>query len=955
MADERIDVVVTDKVDANVEKKLRGIADAADRGETYLNRLKAALSNVNATAVDRLAAAMAKADTAQARLISAQARLTNAQNAGALAAGKVAVQTQKLATEAARTEAAQQRAAAATIASERAALALTAAQQRASGASSQAANAQQQLASATAQAGTAATASGHSFRNYVSSIQASNTAALAAGTASTSMAGGLNNATLAAHQYARAQRTTTHANANIIAQLQDIGVSLAGGQNPLLVAIQQGSQLSYIASTLDGGMRALLATILRMLAPFALLAAAAGALFISFRSFSNDIASKHEPAMERYAQSLGLSDKEMKKLSNTTVDASGKLKEFNQLTITSADSWNGFVATVKEGLTGMVAGWGPLNEYFSSVWDSTMNFLRVSFLGFYASVHTLLELLGKTFINVFKIAANVVIGVFNGTVLALRGVANTAIDFLNDIASGANAVLEFFGFDGFIPSIERFEGRVKSLTDNMYELESINIAESFNANVREVDATLRGFAQRWEANAAEAARQRIQNAAKAIIDNRAAPSSGAGQGADSKTQLDYINDTNIALDNQLSRMTMLKDAREVQQRLDQIEQEFIRRRMPLDEAQLAAFREKIQLIQDFGYIQSEMDRIYEDSIGPMRTHEAALQAIVLLQERGAITAQQASEQQVAANRAYEQAINPLMQMQEQMAQAEATVKLYGQAAQEAVYYEEIRQAWLARGIILGQNSSAAIDAEVASLMRRNQALLQQQFIQSQLSGVIDPILNQQLELDAQSAVYMELDRLRQEDLIKEQSYQQAKAALWVKYNEHKLNATSDFFGALANLTSKGHGVVGAISKAAAVADATIQGYLAVQKALASAPPPFNYVAAAAVAIRTGANVAGIISTNAGSFANGGQFMVQGRAGVDANNINMNVTRGERVTVETPAQQRATDSKSDQPVVDARTKVVNLFDEASFVQAMSSDEGERVVMNIIRRNGLAPTP
>jgi len=955
MADERIDVVVADKVDANVEKKLRGIADAADRGETYLNRLKAALSNVNATAVDRLAAAMAKADTAQARLISAQARLTNAQNAGALAAGKVAVQTQKLATEAARTEAAQQRAAAATIASERAALALTAAQQRASGASSQAANAQQQLASATAQAGTAATASGHSFRNYVSSIQASNTAALAAGTASTSMAGGLNNATLAAHQYARAQRTTTHANANIIAQLQDIGVSLAGGQNPLLVAIQQGSQLSYIASTLDGGMRALLATILRMLAPFALLAAAAGALFISFRSFSNDIASKHEPAMERYAQSLGLSDKEMKKLSNTTVDASGKLKEFNQLTITSADSWNGFVATVKEGLTGMVAGWGPLNEYFSSVWDSTMNFLRVSFLGFYASVHTLLELLGKTFINVFKIAANVVIGVFNGTVLALRGVANTAIDFLNDIASGANAVLEFFGFDGFIPSIERFEGRVKSLTDNMYELESINIAESFNANVREVDATLRGFAQRWEANAAEAARQRIQNAAKAIIDNRAAPSSGAGQGADSKTQLDYINDTNIALDNQLSRMTMLKDAREVQQRLDQIEQEFIRRRMPLDEAQLAAFREKIQLIQDFGYIQSEMDRIYEDSIGPMRTHEAALQAIVLLQERGAITAQQASEQQVAANRAYEQAINPLMQMQEQMAQAEATVKLYGQAAQEAVYYEEIRQAWLARGIILGQNSSAAIDAEVASLMRRNQALLQQQFIQSQLSGVIDPILNQQLELDAQSAVYMELDRLRQEDLIKEQSYQQAKAALWVKYNEHKLNATSDFFGALANLTSKGHGVVGAISKAAAVADATIQGYLAVQKALASAPPPFNYVAAAAVAIRTGANVAGIISTNAGSFANGGQFMVQGRAGVDANNINMNVTRGERVTVETPAQQRATDSKSDQPVVDARTKVVNLFDEASFVQAMSSDEGERVVMNIIRRNGLAPTP
>jgi len=949
MADERIDVVVTDKVDANVEKKLRGIADAADRGETYLNRLKSALSNVNASAVDRLAAAMAKADSAQARLISAQARLTNAQNAGAVAAQKVALGQQKVATEAARTEAAQARAAAATLASERAALALTAAQQRATGASTQAANAQQQLASATAQAGTAATASGHSFRNYVASIQAGNSAALASGAANTGMAGGLNNAANASHAYARAARTTTHANANIIAQLQDIGVSLAGGQNPLLVAIQQGSQLSYIASTLDGGMKALLGTILRMLAPFALLAAAAGVLFLSFRNFSNDIATKHEPAMERYARSLGLSDKEMKKLSNTTVDASGNLKEFNQLTITSGDSWNGFVATVKEGLAGMVEGWGPLNEYFASAWDSTMNFLRMAFLGFYAAVHTLLELLGKTFINVFKIAANTVIGIFNGTILTLRAVANTAIDFLNDIASEANAVLEFFGFDGFIPSIDRFEGRVQSLTDNMYELESINIGESFRANVLEADATLRGFAQRWEANAAEAARQRIRNAANAIIDNRADPAQRKTRDNNAKTQLDYINDTNAALDNELARMRMLKDAREVQQRLDQIEQEFIRRRMPLDEAQLAMFREKIQLIQDFSFIQREMDRIYEDSIGPMRTHESALQAINILQAEGAITAQQASEQQVLANRAYEAAVNPLMQMQEQMTAAEGAARLYGQAAQQAAFYEQIRQEWLAKGVILGQNSTAAIDAEVAALMRRNQALLQQQYIQSQIGSIVDPLMQDQMMLDNKAAFYAEIDRLRQENVLREEDAQRAIYALNARYSEMRLQGASQVFGQLASLTSSGNKEVAAIGKAAAIAQATIDGYVAVQKALASAPPPLNFAAAAAVAFKTGAQVAGIMSTNVGSFATGGQFMVQGRSGVDANNINMNVTRGERVTVETPAQQRANDNAGGAPQVDARTTVQNFFDEESFIAAMDSPAGERVVKNIIRRN------
>jgi predicted nucleic acid-binding Zn-ribbon protein len=41
----------------------------------------------------------------------------------------------------------------------------------------------------------------------------------------------------------------------------------------------------------------------------------------------------------------------------------------------------------------------------------------------------------------------------------------------------------------------------------------------------------------------------------------------------------------------------------------------------------------------------------------------------------------------------------------------------------------------------------------------------------------------------------------------------------------------------------------------------------------------------------------------GGFAHGGQFTVQGRGGTDANRVSMDLTRGERVTVETAAQQR----------------------------------------------------
>lgn len=44
MADERIDIEVTDKVAASIPTKLREIADQADRGTAALTKLKSALA-----------------------------------------------------------------------------------------------------------------------------------------------------------------------------------------------------------------------------------------------------------------------------------------------------------------------------------------------------------------------------------------------------------------------------------------------------------------------------------------------------------------------------------------------------------------------------------------------------------------------------------------------------------------------------------------------------------------------------------------------------------------------------------------------------------------------------------------------------------------------------------------------------------------------------------------------
>lgn len=85
-------------------------------------------------------------------------------------------------------------------------------------------------------------------------------------------------------------------------------------------------------------------------------------------------------------------------------------------------------------------------------------------------------------------------------------------------------------------------------------------------------------------------------------------------------------------------------------------------------------------------------------------------------------------------------------------------------------------------------------------------------------------------------------------------------------NKERVANLQSTFGQIATLAQSGNKTISAIGKSAAIANATIDGYAAVQKALASAPPPVNFALAAAVGAATAANVAKIAGVN---FENGG--------------------------------------------------------------------------------------
>lgn len=949
MADERIDVEVTDKVSSSVEAKLRGIGDAAGDAHTYVERLKADLASLNTAGMLKLEAASNSTTRAIAAQLNAQARLTDATSKSALADAKAATEKQKLATETARTEAAQARAAAAASNAATAQLrAAAAAQKAADGTNSLAARAERLKAALDPayaaqsrfnaelnEARTLLDGGAINMRTYMSAVEAANTRLTAAKNAQETF----NNGTNKIGQSAGAQRANL---SNLAAQIQDIGVSLAGGQNPMLVFIQQGSQIAGIAGQMEGGFKALTVAAIRMLAPFTPIVVALGSLYLGFKNFTQDMATSHKPELEAYANSLGLTEKEMNKLGNTTVGANGKLKEFDTVTITMADSWNGFVATVKEGLSALIAPFSAMGSTFQSVWKTVTDFMYYAFIGFYGAVVGGMRAVVQIILNLPSVAGETAKSIANAVIASVEFLVNKSIEGINKLISGANEVTSKVGLNiGQIGEVQfgRFSRSGK---------DAFNIigSEATNA-MRQADKTLTAFSKRWEANSVAAAKKRIKTEADAIKDNRTTPK--PKKEADPKTQADYINDTNTALDNELARMKMLKDERETQNRLDQIQEEFLKRRMPLDAAQLKVFRDKIQAINDFKYVQAELDRITEEAQSPQRTYNATLEAAKIALDKGAISSEQYSLQIGKAKNALAEATNPLKSFGDTLDQQNRALGLYGQAVEQNNYLEQIRQKLVSEGYEGDALRTKLLSQEVQQLVAKNAALLQQQQINSTIGEIVNPMLEQQTMLDNQTAYYTELQRLRDNDTINEQQYQQARYALDAKFSEMRLQNQSTMFGNLAKLSSSGNKRLATIGKAAAVAQATIDGYVAIQKALASSAPPMNYISAAAVGVSTAMQISGILSTNVGSYATGGSFMVEGKSGIDTNNINMNVTRGERVTIETAAQQRQNDAAGSGSVVQGDVKIINQFDEQEFVSAMDSDEGARIIINTIKRN------
>lgn len=208
--------------------------------------------------------------------------------------------------------------------------------------------------------------------------------------------------------------------------------------------------------------------------------------------------------------------------------------------------------------------------------------------------------------------------------------------------------------------------------------------------------------------------------------------------------------------------------------------------------------------------------------------------------------------------------------------------------------ELLTQAEQAKADTIAGFDATKLEQTVAA--QQEQLLARQEYERQLLQIQIDAELNKaNLEQDAEArkkAIQAASDKAAL-DRAKLNSKQQIEflknnikaEELTNKQREDGQRSTLD---TIATLQSSSNKELATIGKAAAITTATIDGYVAVQKALATVPYPFNFPAAALVGVATAANVAKIAGVN---FADGG--IVPG-SNMTGDRIRANLNSGEMV-------------------------------------------------------------
>lgn len=275
---------------------------------------------------------------------------------------------------------------------------------------------------------------------------------------------------------------------------------------------------------------------------------------------------------------------------------------------------------------------------------------------------------------------------------------------------------------------------------------------------------------------------------------------------------------------------------------------------------------------------------------------------------GLITQEQYSKYLSILYEQYESLLDPVGAMNQQLDLQAKLLNMSADAREIETQFLSIQNDLIQKGVKLTNEEALAIRAKLIELRQLNAVVQQQDALLAQsvekrkafdtqiqamknlladptsgftkgdskqaiLDSTGDLFQGTQLALDAQAEgykrMYEQIQKLREADLISEEEAAQARQRLAIKSNETRLQQADSFFGNMATLSSSGNKTLARIGKAAAITQATIQGYVAVQNALAVQPYPVGIALAVGAATVAAGNIANIVNAKEGGYMTGG--------------------------------------------------------------------------------------
>jgi hypothetical protein len=559
----------------------------------------------------------------------------------------------------------------------------------------------------------------------------------------------------------------------------------------------------------------------------------------------------------------------------------------------------------------------PLAECFGLIAKGTINAILNTFVGGYNAINAMWSNLPGAmavfFTGVVNVGITALEKLLNSWQIGFRGLAALVGELAPEIGGKITKALDASKVK--LPRMSGVRCERASRAEfpcGMTHTESVdyvgNAGAAFmnrarsDANARRADAFRRGEI----ANRNSQLRGTGPNVMGDLPDEKAAKAA--------QKRADAMGNVNLKLDDELKRMMMLKPVREDEQKFDQIKEELARKHITLSSQEEASIRSKIARIRELKDAQAEMDRMYEEAVGPLRTYNATIAGGQVLLQKGVIDQSKYNQEIAKAAEKYANAIDPMRQYFKALDDEEKLSGMLDREREVETKLLDYRNKLIAEGLPVEEQAleqmrrrfemqqkvneqtqaanslrnqfsgnelsrKSGVEIGAAGTMAQNDPSFQKGgFADSKLGGFMDTQnlyeLQQQMQIEKTQQFYQTLNQLQQAHLISERTAMQAQYQFQVRMNNLKLNQYSDFFGGLAQLQTSSNKKIAAIGKAAAIAQALIKTYQSATEAYAAMAGipyvgPALGVAAAAAAIAAGlANVQAIRSTPQG-FKSGG--------------------------------------------------------------------------------------